>query len=42
MHHDRDPRTARSRRDGFYGVELSRHDDWRLLVWEVSDTPGND
>lgn len=38
----RDPRSARSRRDGFDGVEPSGHDNWLLLVQAVSDTPDND
>ncbi len=36
----RGPRSARSRRDGFDGVELSRDDSLRLLVQAMSDTPG--
>lgn len=38
----RDPRSARSRRDGFNGVEPSGHDNWRLLVQVMNDTLEND
>lgn len=36
------PRSARSRRDGFDGVESSGHDKSHQLVQAMSDTPDND
>jgi hypothetical protein len=38
----RDPRSARSRRDGCDGVEPSGRDGLRLLIRVVNDTPYND